>query len=285
MISPRVVLDAAAFGALVPAAVTLAVAGLWLWRGWRAAEDGGALAAAAGLAAGWAALAASRQIDWEFLTPADAWDWLLPLALVALAAGVAERRLAPPAQWALRLAVAAAAAWRLVSAQPAASPVSAGWYAGLGVGVLALWGALDPAARRWPGVWLPAMLTAAVGGAAAILEFSGNLKFAQLAGVLAAVLAGCAALAWWRPSVALVRGAVPALAVMLPGLLFEGFVNNYGEVPAASFLLALATPLFLGAAAWLPAGGRLGRWRPALRVAALVPILVGVALAVATYFR
>jgi hypothetical protein len=289
--SPQLVLKAVAFGALVPAAVTLAVAAAWLWRGRRpgdrppeaegAGGDGVALAAGVGLTAGWVALAGSGQLGWEFLKPTDSWHWLLPLSLLALAAGVGERRSpARAVSWPLRLAVAGLTAWLLIRAEAAVQPVRPGWYAGLGGAVLALWGLLDAAARRRPGWELPALLTAVAVGAAIVLERADFLFLAQLAGVLAAVLGGCALLAWYRPATGPAQAVVPAVAVSLPGLMFAGYFNHFSEVPAASFLLVTATPLVLAATAWLPHPERTG-WRPtALRAGiTLVPLGVAVALA------
>jgi hypothetical protein len=283
---PQLVLEAVAHGLIVPAAVTAAGLALARWwgrpRGEPARAGAEALAVAAGLFAGFAALAGSRQLGWEFLQPADAWHWLPLLAVTAAAAGVPDRLPSLPAaaRWLLRLAVAGLTAWLLVRAESAVQAVHPAWHAALAAAVLALWGVLDRAVPRRPGFVLPTLLALTAVGAAAVLEAAGIMKFAQSAGVLAAVLGGAACVARrYRPG-SPARAAVPALAVMLPGLLFAGWFNTFSNVPAASYLLVLATPLAVGLTALFPPAGLEPRRQGALAaVAALVPLGLAVTLA------
>src|SRR5438128_1557450 len=80
------------------------------------------------------------------------------------------------------------------------------------------------------------------------------LAVTGLAGVVAGVVAGWAIVACWRPSEPVSRAGVPVLAALLPGVLYLSHFNNYGDVPAASYLLVLAAPLCLGLTTLLPFG-------------------------------
>ena len=271
--SPDMVLKALGYGVLVPAVVT--AAGLAL-----AARVGRAVVAAlaveAGLIAGLVALAVSKEAGWEFASPEDPWHWLPALALLATAAGVTDGGHATP-RWAACLALSALTAWVLIRSEPASAPW---WYAALGLSVFATWGLLARLVRRWEGAAPQGLLALCALAAGVILERSGILKFAQIAGVLGAVLIGCACVARWRPHPVVMTSAVPAFAVLFPGLLFVGFRNNFGDVPAASSLLALAAPLLLGATSLLPPDRLRPGWRAALG-AGVVLVCLGAAVALA----
>jgi hypothetical protein len=279
---PGLILEALAYGVLIPAVV----AGLGLFLALRRSNEtpaiGDALAVAAGLLAGFVALAASGQLGWEFLTPTDSWHWLLPLALLALAAGAAGSHPAMPrvGRRALRLGVAALTGWLLVRAESAMQPLHPVWAAGIVIAVLLIWDVLDAVSRRWRGGALPGLLAVVALAAGVLLELAGILKFAQMAGVLAAVLAGCACLGWKYPQALLARGAIPAVAVLLPGLLAAGYWNSFSDVPVASYLLMLATPLTLAATEFLPFQklGAAARWA-AWGAAVVLPIGLAVTLA------
>jgi hypothetical protein len=276
---PEFLLTALGYGVLAPAVVTALGLLLALRRG-----GGEPVATGAGLAAGFAALAAGGLIGWGFLRPAEAWDWLPALALLATAAALAEQLGKRPhvVRCAARLAVAALTAWLLVGAQAAREPVDPYWYAGLALAVLALWGLLDRAARRRPGAATPALLAGVAFAAGAVAELANFSTPAHLSGVLGGVLAGCALVAWRRPREGVTRAGVPVLAVLLPGLLFVTYFTtfSFSDVPAASYLLLLAAPLCLSAAALVPIGKPSGRWEVAVRAAsALVPIGAALTLA------
>ena len=264
-------------GLIVPAGVAAIVLALTLT--WKRRRGGGAtigsadgLAAGLGLLAGFVALAGSIQIDWDFLKPDDGWDWLLGLAILAtLVGGIAGRpgSVSFGLRWGVRLVVAGLEGWLLARAEK----VHPAWALGIALAVLSLWGLLDRLARRRPGITLPALLATIALIAAAVLELAGLLSFAQMAGVLGAVLVGLACLARWMPEASPARGAVPAFAVMVPGLMFTGELNTYSDVPPTSFGLVLAAPLAL-ALIDSPIGSRLaGRWTRALSIAAMVALL------------
>ena len=58
---------------------------------------------------------------------------------------------------------------------------------------------LEPLAKRQSGGLLPLLLGLVVCGSGVVLEESGTARFAQLAGLLAGVLGGCALVAWRHP--------------------------------------------------------------------------------------
>ena len=240
-----VILRAVGYGMVLPA--TVAMVGLLV--GWRV-RGGAKIAIVAGLFAGYVALAATQQIRWGFLKPVDPSDWLPALTLLAFLASVPAEF--PSLQrfvgWPACLGVAVTTGWVLVWAESAIEPVNAWWAVGIAAAVIVLWRALDHAARHWPGFVMPSLLAVVLLVTAAICEMSGNLTFAHIAGIVAAVLAGGAVAAGLQPQLPLLRAAVPAVAVMLPGLLFVSFWNNFGEVPSTSYLLVLAAPVSLSVA-------------------------------------
>jgi hypothetical protein len=271
---PDLILPAVGYGLLLPAAV--AVVGLLLAQRLGGGEP---LGVGAGLAAGFAALAATGQTDWEFLRPKEAWDWLPALGLLAAVASAAEQFVSRTfvVRWAGRAAVAALAAVVLIRAQSAREPhpLDLYWHGALALAVLTLWGVLDLAVRRWPGGTLPALLTLVAFAAAALGEKAGFLTVAQLGGVVAGALAGWAPVAWRRPVPGICRAGVGPFAVLLPGVLFVAAFNSFSDVPAASYLLVLAAPFCLGATGLLQLGPS------ALRRALILGAATGVPLALA----
>jgi hypothetical protein len=284
-----VVLKPIGYGVLLPAAVT----GVGLMLGARprvSARGGQVLAVAAGLVAGFLALAATGQLTSGFLKPDDTSDCLPGLALLACAAGIVERLLPEPflnpakrsglaLRWAMRLGIGVSTGWVLVRAQSTRELLSDGWIAALALAVTALWG-LDSLARRWSSFALPVLLALIAFGTAALIELCGFMSLAQMGGVLAAVLTGCAAAGWLRPHAGVAQGAVPAFAVLLPGLLFASNFNNYNQVSSTSHLLVLAAPLILLLTAAPPIARLSTKRLTFLRAAVvLLPLAKGLSLA------
>jgi hypothetical protein len=266
-------------GFLVPAAVA---AGILLGAGWiigtaseRAGRVAGAAALSAGFCAAWVVLPAARW--W----PEDPWDWLPYLTVLAGGAGLIDLVPAVPRLlvWLVRLAVAAVAAWLLVPVLGELAKLRSGWLAGTAATVCLLWFLLEPLAGRLPPGRLPALLGLVAGAAAVVLEAAGILKLAQAAGVLTAGLAACALASWGRTS-SFLRGMIPGLAVVLPGLLLNGYVYRTTTVPAVAFLLLLAAPLgpWVGA---LPLLRDMTGWRRTVVQAAAVLLPAGLAVGIA----
>jgi hypothetical protein len=251
------ILSAVFFGILVPAVVT--AAGLWLAL---RMKHGAALAVAAGIGAGLLALAASAGLTawqtsdplvWGFLKPDRSWDWLPGLLALALVVGLIEQTLSLPVVlcWFLRLIVAGLSGWLLYRAelvyQSAEQPLESWWPLAIEGAVLILWGVLDYSARIHPTAWLTGSLTVVLFALAGVMELAGNMRLAQTAGVVGAVTLATTAVALWRPLPPIVRSVLPAIAVLLPGLLFANYFNNFASIPWYAYVLLLVAPLPLGA--------------------------------------
>jgi hypothetical protein len=203
--------------------------------------------------------------------PAEAWQWLLPVAVVAAALGHVQDRLTrrdPWWRWALFPAVALGFA---AASYPAGTVMAACLFA---LAFVALREVLRNAARRaGPRPFLAALAVTA-GAAAASCVVSGWMLLGQAAGGLAAAAAACFLLAGRFPASA--AGAVPVAALLLGGILLDG--SLYAELPRASAVLLAAAPL----GAWAPAPrGEVRPLRAALLRVGLVALLAGAALAVA----
>jgi hypothetical protein len=282
MPSGDVILRAAALAVLLPAAVAavLTFVGIAVgrWIKVETAPAAGALGLLAGYAAGVLALGFTPTkpldpSDW------DPWDWFAFLAFLAIGVGLVCRwpRASPVLRWALRGAVVLTAAWLLVPDLDDLRAARWYWRAFVAAAVFAYWLVLDLVAGRQPGGLLPALLAFVSVAAGGILEMSGNGTLAQLAGVVVGILAATAILAILLPRRPFLTGLIPGFAVLLPGLLLNGYFRAFGGVPASSFALVLLAPLLLGISLPIPwKGPRL--W---LTQAGLVLLPIGVALALA----
>jgi hypothetical protein len=267
------------YGLLLPAAVAAGV--LYLSRRFLSREVAERQGAAVGLVAGFCA--AYFLFSWTVARPTFYRNWLPYVGIVAgvlgpvaLASGV---RLGE--RWAVWLTLGLLAAWFLVlEGKGPFDP--ARLRAGLiAAGLFLVWCVcMEALARHLPGGMFPALLCLATLCGAAVLFQSGSLKFAQLAGAIAAPLAGCALVARFHRDEALMPGAVPPLGVLLGGLMFIGYNESFSNVPTASYALIPAAPLAL----WVCAVGPLARWQGMRRLAVqagvvLVPLAVALVLA------
>jgi hypothetical protein len=227
----------------------------------------GALAAAAGFAVGHAGLNYSPlhvDLPWH-------WSWL---ALAAAAVGGSA--LPGWMRAALWPGVAALTAWWLVPPtlfdDAEWKPWRAQCYGAIAGSVLVL-GALAPVVRRRPGPLVPLLLAVTAVGSAVVLIQSGNAKLAQLAGALTAALGSIMVLAALVPDRPVAAGAVPVVAVLLPGLLAAGKFYSFSDVPLTSYILVAAAPLGL-ALPELPGLRSLPSWAGAiLRMLVVLGIL------------
>ncbi len=278
------------YAGLLPGGVALLVLGVPVWRRPELSEPAvrrlGALALAGGFVAGYVALEwpPPRSTDfrawWAWLStaplpPTEPWRWLPWLAVLA---GVVAALPGVP-RAALWLGVAALAAWLLFVPGEEWEPLRQRCYLAVGGGVAAL-GLLMPIARRQPGPGLPLLLTLAALAGAVVLERSSNARLAQLAGVLTAVLTAGVLVARSLPQRPVAVGLAPGVAVLLPGLMAEGYFYTFSDVPLTSFALVAAAPLAAGLTLLPGLRALPGPARTGIRaVAVLLPLGVAVALA------
>jgi hypothetical protein len=265
---------------LIPALVSAAI----LWpsprRKWvdRIAE---ALALAVGFFAGY--FTAGHREGWAPLVPTsdkDEWSWLPWLAALAGLAGLAAL-LPLKRDWARRgmtalavLLVAALSAWLLVPEFETLRALRPYYVGGGAAAVLLLWAVLDPLAGRQPGGRIPLLLACVAVAAAMVILLAASMKLATLAGPLAGALTGCTVVGFRYPDRDDLRGMLPGFAVLLVGLLLQGYLTRGAEeVPGVSFLLVLVAPLLL----WVGGRGRWGGWLQAAAV--LLPLAAAVTLA------
>jgi hypothetical protein len=269
---------------LVPALVSAVL--LWLFRG--ADRVAGALALAGGYFVGYFAAGnlegyfiTGHLQSWAPLIPTsdkDEWSWLPWLAVLAglavllpLKGGWLRRGVTALAV----LAMGGTTAWLLVPDFESLRPVRSYYLGGGSAAVLLLWVVLDPLAEWQPGGRVPLLLACVAVAAAVVILLSGILKLATLAGPLAGALTGCAVVGLLSPDRGCLRGMLPGFAVLLVGLLLQGYLTRGAEdVPAISFLLVPVAPLLL----WVGGRGRWGGWLQAAAV--LLPLAAAVILAV-----
>lgn len=278
-VSARFLLENVGAGVLAPALVTALVP--WLATRFTTRPAVGGAIAALALPLGF--LCGYGLFPWAPIHPDQPWHWL---PAVAVAMGVAGAVGAPAgSRWAVRLsglvAASALAAWCVV-------PEWADWkddrlrtIAVLAVALTVLTVAIRPLAARVPGRSLPGLLAIVTVVGAVILGLSQNLKFAQLAGVIAASLGGWTLMAW-RRGTASSADALPAWVGLVGGLMFLGWAYSFSAVPAASYALVPCAPLGLWLADLGVPRSRQGAGRAAVRgIGVALPLLVALGLALA----
>lgn len=243
----------------------------------------------------------SRLVLWKPLEKSPCEQWLPRAALVLLVVGLltrwlgmlAGRAIPEKAWWTANLlvwlprvaTVYAVSAWLVLG--HAASDTKWSWLRReLAIAMMLAWLVLDSLARGGASAEVCAYLCAIFYAGAAVLLYSHNAKFMELAVVIGSALFGIAV----ASGVVQVRevgakicasGAVPAAVAFLPGLLL-GTRPSHAEtkVPAISFWLVALAPLIL-APFLIPRVSRQNRWLPLALRAALVmlPLLVAVLLA------
>lgn len=219
--------------------------------------------------------------------PTENWQWLAYASGVGLVAGLVESRSARAMRFAvlLRASVCLAAAWVLVPAFPDLADTRWSWIAALGIVSLATWTVLGMTAHRLPAPGSVAVLFVSAGIGAVILAYFGsNAKFGQLAGALAAVLGTTLIVALWNGRAIDSRGIGAPVALVFPGLMFNGHFHDFSETPAASFFLACLAPMVLA----LGLSGRVRKVGPVKAavvtvLASLVPLGIAVGLAIRAY--
>jgi hypothetical protein len=293
--SPEWIAEAIAFGVLLPCVVSGLVIVLTLpaSRNPGPARVVGAVAFACRFLSGYAALC-RVFLDKPLIQFEDPWQWLPVWALAAVVVDLfdlpfAKKRIVSGVlRFLAVLAVVIVAAEYLVPYTAARTPSGTrieearpNLVQGTRLGLLVLWLGLAWAADRVPGGLFPLLLALPALAGGAVLEASGSGTYAQLAGILAGVLLGCAPLAWWKPDRPFVRGMVPGILVVLCSLMLNGFLDTFVLIPLAAYLLVALAPLSLLIGA-VPAVRRLPAFLQSaiLAVAILVPLGVAVGLAI-----
>jgi hypothetical protein len=188
--------------------------------------------------------------------------------------------LSRPARALLLYPAAFLAAFLLVPDWPSLAPLRWAYVAAMGVLIVLVGRVFDEWARRIPGpsailCCLASLLTAAV-----VLGQSGSAKFAQLVGLGLAVAAAFALANWRRIKATPITGLAFGSAVLLGGLLIDGKLYSYSDVPSSAYGLAAIAP----AAGWIAGavirGKRAATWSFWIRIAGVViPLLVALTFA------
>lgn len=233
-------LHLAVYGGLIPAAVAALVFYLGDLATRRVAWSS---AAWAGVAIAIGFVAANRLLGeaappW---IPRSSRDWLPPLVvLVAVVSVVVARYDRAWLAWLGLASVAALAGWTLVPSYPAIAPQLTAWRAGLALTAFATCALSRQTARSAP--WSQAIVLALSFVASALLiEHSGGLSLAQLAGAGCATTAAVAVCGGLLGVGVLPPAAAPVSALLLVGLCAQGYFEGFG-VGILSFALVAAAP-------------------------------------------
>ncbi len=243
----------------------------------------GAAALAAGFLAGYGLIYASFAFP-----PRQSLDWLPILALAAWPLSMLVRRPRFPA-W-LRMLIGAT--FVLLAGALLLAPLlpQAGWMRAAGtllvIGALwaGAWFYLDHIAPRGAAAGVVLLVIAA--GNAAVAVLAGSVMLGQLGGAASAALGGWLLLNWPCPRIPLGHAGTAVMATALAGLMLVG--RFYADTPVLPALLLLAALGTSACALFL-----VERYRPEsapaittlwVGVAALVPVIAAVGLAVYQHF-
>lgn len=207
--------------------------------------------------------------DFEPLIPGPhAWNYLPWLALAALGVGrVAKLGAAQP--WPLYAAASIAVAWLQI---PALARTEIDWLAPVFATVVFVsWSVLDRVAEESDDGSVAGALALVFGVAGIVLLQAGSLKFMERALPIAAALLAIGLVSAWRRVET--SGVIPAVAVLLPGLLLTG-ERNTDKLKWYVFALPALAPLLL--VETLP----IKHW-PRVRLFAVRCLLVAIPLAIA----
>lgn len=285
----------------VPPGLAAAVLFALLW--WRAPAGTAAASQrwrAAACATGLGAMYAGFHA-WLFglrFPPRESMDWLPIAAGVAVIAGLlpafTPSKVAPGGSpperfaWKVPLTALALIGWlaagNLRKSWSAADLVlHVGWFVLLSGSALAGAAVL---ARRRPGPVAPLTLLVVFAGASQMLVLAySSLKLGQSAGLWAAFLGGALVVALVRRELSLARGAVFVSVATTAAAVFQGFLFTSTERAAAYAGLIAASAVLAGLGALVPIAKRgprrvVGALAPV--VLALIPVMIGIALAIAS---
>lgn len=224
-------------------------------------------AIAAGFAAGHLGIG-----GWPRGMPVEAWQWMLPIAVLGAVTGAsyawnsmpARARVAP---W---VVIVGFTVWTTLVKRP---PVA---LAGFSAAAFLLGWTLDGAARRTSARSFSATVLIVATATGVSLVVSGTLLIGQMAGALAAATGACLVLAGRLRLES--RSAVPVVTALLAALWMNGIL--YAELPIASAVLLAAAPL----GCWIAdvvLAKRLGPLPMTISRVAVAVLLAGAGVAVA----
>lgn len=210
--------------------------------------------------------------------PAESWQWLPYLAILACLINVAA-----PNKWILWISYslfALLAAWLLVPNVERLADERPYWLAAVPLAILITLDSTILLSRRLVGPALPFYLLLATLAAALLVFLASLAKFAQLGGILAGIAAGCCVACWLSPTRSLASAIVPGWATLYSGLLLEARLATFSEVPLLSYLLLLLAPLMICLTAVPPVRKMKAGWRTVLTAfAIMIPLAIGLYLA------
>ncbi len=202
------------------------------------------------------------------LSPREDWQWLFHIVFVLMAAGVAETllRTRRAIMWVIRVSTCAVVTWMLLPSW-AEHPVyeSTVTFAT----TLAVWGCISALYARWTDRGATAVLFVTCVAASGVLLVSGNARFAQLAGVLAATVAARWVATFWTAAAHDDGGSAAVVSGLVTGLLFVGYLNNYSDVSTGNFSVAALLPCIAFVGLFRKNRGS-RRWVAALMIACVV---------------
>jgi hypothetical protein len=211
------------------------------------------------------------------LVPSRYWlPWLAGLAMV-IELLVRLPRVPPGVAWMTRT-VAALFAGRLLTPGDLRSDLPWSSWA-FGAIILTEWAVLAALTCRWKDGVIPTAVLLTFGAGAVVILYAHSGRLMDMALMASVAFTGPALVACFLPGDT--GAAMPAAAIVLPGLMFSAQQETFSEVPLRSFLLVGLAPLAL-MPLLLPFLGRQKGWRhwlPAL-VLVLAPATLALILAV-----
>ena len=269
-----ITIKALVFGVFLPALVCITILVI-AWRPWQNREKtaiaswGPAVGVAIGYLAGYLGLKFSLQLN-----VSDGLEWLgYGAALIAFFSQIdvsAGKRVWIQTLIGLSFAIAFST---LLIVRGWMAPAWC-WRLGFGSFMVVTWGLMETLARRQCGASMPIILCLTTAAAANIIAIE-ITTFSQLAGVLAAAIAPCMAISWFRGQASLAHGPVLIFVLILSSLLLHSYFGYTSDtVPLASFVIVLLAPL----AAWVGEFPPVLSWRPwqatLVRVGAVAILLI-----------
>lgn len=187
----------------------------------------GAIALACGFFAGWASQ------NWATVKPARYLDWLPYAALLLAIVALVSAKIANRYKWVVQAAAVVLVTWLMIPSFPRLQPTRP---VATALVAVVSWGLVQASAgpqTRIPQRVLVAGLMAMGTSVSLIMAQSFGLKFAQIAGMLTAALAGALIFRSERIAAGLTFVFLPLLC----NLLFMGFASSSSDVPWYSFAI------------------------------------------------